>query len=179
MSFLNNPIVVNITSGYAVYKLILFIIGAAVMILLGTFVVKSATRYNHWSKTTGVVTKSVCKGDNSSYLCNAELQYKIKDKQASTVVKSMTMTPYTIGQQIDIRYNPNNTSQVTTQPIGSVKLLGYLVILLGLIFMGLSTYGLNHCIKNNCSTVGAVFGITDSIGLLASLGQSSSYGIGL
>ena len=35
--------------------------------------------------------------------------------------------------------------------------------------MGLSAYGLNYCSKNDCSTLGATFGITDSIGLFASM----------
>lgn len=176
---MNNPIVKNIASGYATYKLIMFILGSVIMIMIGSYIVKSTGKYNNWIQTTATVSKSYCtkSKDSSVYMCKLDLKYPLNSRQEKTTTKSITDEPRVAGDKIDIRVNPNESKTVTVHPIGTLKFLGYMIILIGLLIVGASSYGLNHCLKNDCSKFGAVLGATDTFGMLVNLGSSSDYGI--
>jgi hypothetical protein len=200
---MNNSFVKEAAAGYAIYTFAGQLVLSIIMMVIGYFLRRHAKKFDSWIKTNATVIDPTCnkqtdiskEGTKISYNCSSKIKYsldgstvEVTDDESNdyssgetliTTINENVKNPYYKGQLLEIIYNPLVPLDMNVGSYDMVKLFSNGLLIIGLILLLVSVFGLQYCIRNKCTTLGAIFGFSSAVGAVGNIGGSgSNYGYG-
>jgi len=149
------------------YEVIRSTIGAVIatiisiiFIVLGAIILYQKKNKTH--VTRGTITSAVCNpiipGDVSQYNCELTVRYNVNGVPYRKQISTHNSGTYSIGDIIDLDYDPNNPSDVQIKTMGRRALATFLIIL-GILLL-IFTWGYFYMVRHN-KAYGTAMGFRD------------------
>lgn len=120
------------TFGRIVAWISLIVGGLISLILIGVGIYFLISKEVHTQTVKALIEEANCSVFDESKYCSLKIKYNVGGKEYNSLIETNRRL-YNIGQFIDIRYNPNNPQDITTN--SSKKFIGWILFIVGLLIL--------------------------------------------